>query len=76
MRYYLDEGLTSAPHFSSSTTAPAFAVSLDSGSSYLGLGCPAPGLIVHDSEESVTSICSLCTAGLGADVEGDEKYED
>jgi hypothetical protein len=79
LRYYLDEGLTSVPRFGSPMTAPAFSVSSrvkpttsDSGSNYLGLGCPAPGTT---DGESVTSTCSLCAARLDADAEGDEEYE-
>jgi hypothetical protein len=80
LRYYLDEGLTSVPHFDSPTTAPAFSVSsgveptsLDSGPSYLGLGSSSPGKTVD--EESATSTCSLCAARLNADAEDDEEYK-
>ncbi|KAI9456860.1 hypothetical protein BJY52DRAFT_1379845 [Lactarius psammicola] len=87
LRYYLDEGLTSVPQFGPPTPASAFSISSrvkyssskavaavsDSGSSYLGLGCPAPRPMVDG--ESATSICSLCAAGLDGVVQDCEEYE-
>ncbi|KAF8261961.1 hypothetical protein EI94DRAFT_1744836 [Lactarius quietus] len=80
LRYYLDEGFISVPRFGPPTPTPAFSVtwgvtptSSDSGSSYLGLGCPIPGPTVD--EESTTGICSLCAARLDADTGDCEESE-
>ncbi|KAN0132431.1 hypothetical protein V8E53_009857 [Lactarius tabidus] len=88
LRYYLDEGLTSVPHFG--PPAPAFAFSVSSGAKstssegvaavassgviYIGLGCPVPGPTFV--EETATATCSLCAAKLDADAQGCEGYEE
>lgn len=81
-------GAHQPPQFGPPTSASAFSVS--SGvkptssdvvnsvpglqSSYLGLGCPVPGLTFDG--ESATTICSLCAARLDVDSRGCDDYEE
>lgn len=88
LRYYLDEGRSSAPHFGPPVPAFAFSVSsgdkstssegvaavAGSGSIYIGLGCPVPGPTFYG--DSATTICSLCAARLDPGAEGCEEYEE
>ncbi|KAF8261958.1 hypothetical protein EI94DRAFT_745937 [Lactarius quietus] len=61
------------PTLALSVSSEVKLTSWDSGSSYLRLGCPIPGLTVD--EESATSLCSLCAAGLDAGTENHEEHE-